>query len=150
MIHYKLIEHERVGDAPFVGALISAVDCKFNCPHCFNQNIKNMPTKEDSPQNIIESIKSNMFNKGIIFAGLEWTLQLDETIRLARMAQEQGLKTILYTGCTLEKLAKDVKEVFNYIKCGTYQCENTTANHIEYGIALASTNQHVYKKGVDY
>jgi recombinational DNA repair protein RecR len=35
-INYKLIESERVEDAPFMGALISACDCKYNCPNCLN------------------------------------------------------------------------------------------------------------------
>ena len=40
IINYKTIVNERTEDAPFIGALISAIDCKFNCKKCFNQDIK--------------------------------------------------------------------------------------------------------------
>jgi hypothetical protein len=71
IINYKLIENERMGDAPFIGALISSCDCKFNCYHCFNQHIKKLPTLNENAENLIKHIKQNPFNKGIILAGLE-------------------------------------------------------------------------------
>lgn len=151
-INYKLIEHERVEDAPFVGALISACDCKFNCKNCFNQHIKELPTISDTPQNIIREIKANAFNKGIIFAGLEWTLQIEECLCLAKLAKQEGLQTMIYTGNnnneTLRRLEET--EVFDYIKCGRYVEGLKSTNHIEYGVVLASSNQHILKKGVDY
>lgn len=152
-INYKLIENERVEDAPFVGALISAIDCDFNCKNCFNQSVKKMPTLIGRHEEMIQTIKSNIFNKGIILAGLEWTLQFDEAYCLAKYAQEQGLLTMLYTGNTFKIMKTQYKyklEYFDYIKCGTYKEKLKTANHIEYGVSLASTNQHIYKKGIDY
>jgi hypothetical protein len=60
---------------------------------------------------------------------------------------------MIYTGRDL----KDTKvqtllstKVFDYIKCGNYREDLKTVNHIEYGITLASSNQHIYKLGVDY
>ena len=151
-INYKLIEHERVEDAPFVGALISACDCKFNCKDCFNQHIKELPTISDTPQNIIRKIKANSFNKGVIFAGLEWTLQIEECICLAKLAKQEGLKTIIYTGNDDNEVLRNLEasEVFDYIKYGRYIEELKSVNHIEYGVVLASSNQHILKKGVDY
>ena len=153
MINYKLIEHERCEDAPFVGALISACDCKFNCPNCFNQHIKSMPVISKSREDIIAEIKSNPFNQGIIFAGLEWTLQLRECISLAKLAKQEGLQTMLYTGNDFKgRLMGTIilSKSFDYIKCGRYEETLKTANHIEYGVVLASANQHIYKKGIDY
>lgn len=153
MINYKLIEHERCEDAPFVGALISACDCKFNCPKCFNQRIKSLPVISKSTTDIIAEVKSNNFNKGIIFAGLEWTLQIEECIALAREAKLQNLQTMLYTGNDFKSRIVGtivISQVFDYIKCGKYIDELKTTNHIEYGVVLASSNQHIYKKGVDY
>ena len=151
-INYKLIEHERVEDAPFVGALISACDCKFGCKGCFNQGIKNMPTKQDTAENIIKQIKSNPFNKGVIFAGLEWTLQIDECLILAKLARQNGLQTMLYTGNDSDLILNILilSDSFDYIKVGRFVEELKTANHIEYGVVLASSNQHILKRGVDY
>jgi pyruvate-formate lyase-activating enzyme len=154
-IKYKIIENERVEDAPFIGALISAIDCNFNCKNCFNQHIKQLPilVKEDIA--IIEEIKSNPFNKGIIFGGLEWSLQPTELFSLALVAHGYGLQTMLYTGNTFEYLQeycsiRYLNDYFDYIKCGQYEEDLKTINHIEYGVTLSSNNQHIYKNGIDY
>lgn len=152
-INYKLIEHERVGDAPFIGALISACDCTFNCSNCFNQHIKKLKTITKSGEEIIAEIQSNVFNQGIIFAGLEWSLQPDECILLATEAKRHELLTMLYTGNVWESLfVKRIIEshVFDYVKCGQYDESLNTVNHVEYGVVLSSSNQHIYKRGVDY
>lgn len=153
MIHYKTIEHERCEDAPFVGALISARDCKYNCPNCFNQHLKKLPTQVKSCDEIIAEVKANKFNRGIIFAGLEWTLQLRECIALAKAAKNNGLLTMIYTGNSGYGIFAHTLETigcFDYIKYGQYVEELKTANHIEYGVILASSNQYIRKKGVDY
>jgi pyruvate-formate lyase-activating enzyme len=152
-IRYKALKHERTEDSPFVGCLISSIDCNFNCKGCFNQHVKkeDIITKEDTE--IINEIKSNPFNKGIIFGGLEWTLQHEELIILASYAKENELQTILYTGNRYDDMKIFMQmygQYFDYIKCGRYEEENKTVNHIEYGVTLASNNQHIYKKGIDY
>lgn len=150
-IRYKTIKEERCEDAPFVGALICAIDCKFNCKNCFNQDLKALVTIEDDSINIIKKIKENPFNKGIILAGLEWSYQPKEAINLSKVAKKNNLRTMLYTGLNFED--KKVKYIlkcgdFDYIKCGLF-LENSNS-HEEYGIILASENQHIYKKGKDY
>lgn len=152
-IKYKTIVHERIEDAPFVGALISACDCKFNCPDCFNQDVKKLPTITRSIEDIVTEITSDPFNHGVIFAGLEWTLQIEECIELAKECQKHNLQTMIYTGYgflsdTVKRLIE--AKCFDYIKCGKFIETLKTANHIEYGVVLASSNQHIYKKGVDY
>lgn len=152
-INYKVIEPERVEDAPFMGALISACNCKYNCPNCFNQKVKNLATISSSIEEILKIVKSNPFHKGIIFAGLEWSLQMNECIALAMAAKDIGLQTIVYTGADQDSLIvrQYIKSnAFDYIKYGSYKEELSTVNHIEYGVVLASSNQHILKRGVDY
>lgn len=148
-IRYKTIVSERIEDAPFCGALISSIDCKFNCKNCFNKPLKDRPTLIKNETEIINEIKSNPFNKGIIFAGLEWMLQPTELVRLANLTRENGLQTMLYTGMSFIS-DRNITQCFDYIKCGRYEEELKTINHIEYGVTLASSNQHIYKKGIDY
>lgn len=147
-IKYKTIEHERIEDAPFIGALISSCDCHFNCKDCFNQELKTQKTLEKPLKEILNEICDNKFNRGIIFGGLEWTLQKEELLLLAAAAKEYKLKTILYTGHNFTD--NIIQELFNtglfdYIKCGRFKIEERTLNHIEYGVILASKNQHIYK-----
>ena len=148
MIQYKSITHERTEDAPFIGALICAIDCKFNCNNCFNQELKDLPNKEDTIQHIISEIKSNPFNKGIILAGLEWTLQSDEMRVLILEALENKLQVILYTGMT-EDIFKikffDVYQLPIYIKFGQYDDCLSTNDNVQFGIKLASMNQYIRK-----
>lgn len=153
IINYKTIEHERVEDAPFMGAVISACNCNYNCPNCFNQKLKELPTISKSVEDIIAEIKSNIFNKGIILAGLEWSIQMDECIALAKEAKINGLQTIVYTGANIDSsIVKQYihSDVFDYIKYGSYRKDLKAVNHIEHGVILASYNQHILKKGDDY
>lgn len=148
IIHYKRIEHERVEDAPFMGALISSIDCKFNCNECFNQHLKNDPTLEKDSQDIIKEIKSNPFNKGIILSGLEWTLQPEEMKELITLSLKNKLKVILYTGndeITFKNKFKDIYELPIYIKFGQYKKELTTEKNEQYFVKLATLNQYIRK-----
>jgi len=164
-IRYKFIEHERLEDAPFIGALVSSIDCNFNCKNCFNQHIKDLPILESYPEDIIKEIKSNPFNKGIIFGGMEWTNQLEELYILTHWAKYCKLSTILFTGLSdVDELEDLCIEHFNpmidmpnelinsldYIKCGRYEESLKCNDNIQYGIKLATSNQRIYKKGIDY
>lgn len=136
-----------------MGCLISAIGCNFNCKGCFNQHIKKEDIIERESVDIINEIKSNPFNKGVIFAGLEWTLQHDELIELASKSKENNLLTILYTGNAYEDMEVFIQmygQYFDYIKCGRFEEDKKCVNHIEYGVTLSTSNQHIYKLEVDY
>lgn len=145
-IHYKRIEHERLEDAPFIGALICAVDCNINCADCFNQYIKNEPILIKESQEIINEVLSNKFNKGIILSGLEWTLQVEEMRELIKLAQINNLEIILYTGLNEEYFKEKFTDIYNtpsmYIKFGKYNKELRIDNK-HYGVTLRSSNQNI-------
>lgn len=98
-IRYKGIEHERTEDAPFVGALIIAPTCKFKCNGCFNRNLKKVPDIINTAKEIIDAVKENPFNEGIVLGGLEWSESPLELLELVKEASERGLKIMIYTGC---------------------------------------------------
>lgn len=100
-IHYKFIEHERTQDAPFIGALICASKCNLKCKGCFNSVLKKDETLEGYSEDIIEKVAENKFNEGIILAGLEWSETPLEMFELCRLASENGLKVMIYTGLDL-------------------------------------------------
>ena len=146
-IRYKLIEHERVGDAPFIGALICAVDCEFHCANCFNQGLKQLPTKNRDVSEIIFEVRNNPFNRGIILGGLEWTLQREEAIALVKEAANHGLLSMLYTGS--DQIDQEFYSHFNYVKIGRYD-PSQHKYHSEYGVTLATENQHILINGIDF
>ena len=151
LISYKIMEHERTEDSPFMGCLICSINCKFNCKNCFNQPLKQLSTIEKTAIEIVNEIKENPFNEGIIFGGLEWTLQKDELIALSMSARNNGLQTMLYTGHDINQL-EDLLDLrlFDYVKCGQYKEHLKMSNYIKYGVKLVSANQDIYKKDVDY
>lgn len=101
-IKYKFIEHTRVEDAPFVGALIVAPSCKMKCKNCFNKDLKKLDNKVGTAESIIAEVKSNPFNEGIVLAGLEWSESPRELIALVEEAHKKNLKIMIYTGLEIE------------------------------------------------
>ena len=150
-IRFKYIEHERTQDAPFIGALICAIDCNLNCEGCFNQHIKEMPTQELDSKEIIGMVKSYKFNDGIILSGLEWTLQPLEMRELIIQAKNNNLKVIVYTGLTKEDFISNFDDIYDnikgiYIKFGEYDNSKLSDNNYYYNIKLSSTNQNIEEK----
>lgn len=147
IINIKKIEHERFEDAPFVGALICAVDCNINCIGCFNQHLKNLPTIQISSHDIIKEVLANKFNQGIILSGLEWTLQRDEMNELILLAKQNTLKTILYTGLNENDFKQTYEDIYNItglmIKFGEYDKNLKCNNNIINNIKLATSNQKI-------
>jgi len=152
-IRFKAIEHERMTDAPFIGALVCAIACKFNCKGCINEHLKDNTYYEMDSKDIITYIKNNPFNQGIILGGLEWTLQSNEMYELVKEAKLQGLQTMIYTGLDFnifKKYYPKTLQYTDYIKCGKYIPDLITNDNWQYGIKLATSNQKIYKRGVDY
>lgn len=106
----KSITHARVEDAPFVGALICANDCKFGCKGCINNAVKRQPTMRLEADEIIKQVRADPFNQGIILAGLEWSLQPLEMVELSKLASEAGLQVMIYTGCDLNEFYRRIGE----------------------------------------
>jgi len=153
-IAMKGIYHERTEDAPFIGALICADNCYFNCSDCCNHELKCSLSYVLEDYDIIKEVLSNKFNKGIILGGLEWTLQCNEMLVLIDLALENKLQVILYTGMDKEELFENFPELKNidiYIKCGKYAKQLHTDNYKMFNVKLASSNQKIIKiKGEIY
>lgn len=142
----KAIIHERTEDAPFIGALVCANDCNFNCKNCFNQHLKESTSIEITKEEIINQIKNNIFNNGIILAGLEWTFQPKDMEALILYSLKNNLKVMLYTGMEQHKFKEHFNHIYNlpiYIKFGRYEDDNKSDIHYSYGVKLASKNQKI-------
>jgi organic radical activating enzyme len=147
MIRYLTIEEERFEDAPFVGALISAISCPIGCKKCFNQKLKDLPIQQDHAWNIIERVKQNPFHEGIILGGLEWSAQPDELYHLVTLALSAKLKVMIYTGYTLEEFLHKIPKL-RYLSGELYLKYGSLRSHIpgyqsRFGVHLASGNQKI-------
>lgn len=56
----------------------------------------------------------------------------------------------LFARENLDNIQDYFKDFCSYIKCGTYIPKLTCDDNIQYGIKMATSNQKIYKKGVDY
>lgn len=148
LVTYKGIIHERSEDAPFMGALIIAPTCSNNCRGCFNRHLKDAKAYTAYASDIIEKVKSNPFNDGIILAGLEWSEHPDDLIALVYYAQLANLQVIVYTGLTEDKFYARVPRMCLrscYIKFGEYDSSLAASDHYSCGVRLASTNQYILR-----
>lgn len=148
MIIYKGIEPERLGDAPFMGALIIAQKCSANCKGCFNQHLKEEDNLFASADQILDEVQQNPLHEGIILGGLEWTEQPDDMIDLIQSALlRPSLQIMVYTRLTEEMFFKTFPLLRNWgpiwYKFGAYDETLRSYDHIEHGVVLATTNQHI-------
>jgi pyruvate-formate lyase-activating enzyme len=142
-MRYRGIIHERLEDAPFVGALIIAEGCSLNCKGCFNQHLKESPIYENTPKEIVEMVVSNPFNHGIILGGLEWSEQPEDMLALIAWSTKYDLEVIVYTGLTQEEFESRFGKLYGcYVKYGGYD-ETKRGEKYYKGVKLATTNQGV-------
>jgi len=151
IIRYKGIYHENIKDAPFIGALICAIDCNIGCIGCCNQHLKKFPILKNNVKDVLDEVLSDKFNKGIILGGLEWTMQADEMMCLVGNAIYHDMKIMIYTGLDEKKFQKRFPEIFYltdiYIKFGKYDKNLLCNDNIQHGIKLASSNQNIFYRG---
>lgn len=146
LVAYKGIIHERAEDAPFMGALIVSTSCHNGCQACFNQHLKDAKTYLKYADEIIEEVKQNKFNDGIILGGLEWSEQPDDAISLISCAHDKDLKVMLYSGLDEDALYNRIPVEYLhgcYIKVGRYDVTKLSDTYVSNGVRLASTNQYV-------
>ena len=146
-IHYKLFEEEILGDAPFIGARLSSIDCHCNCPGCQNQHLKEYATLTMSVEELLAKVLDNPLHQGLILGGLEWTEQLEELRTIVEIFLNQDLQICVYTHLHLEKVVRLFPEWLGraglYLKCGEY-VEGLSVPTISQGVLLATSNQCMY------
>lgn len=101
------------------------------------------------------NIKINEFNDLInnimIFGGEPLDQNINDLSCLLNCLYDTFDKPIwIFTRYDISNVPQFVKDTCTYIKCGKYIPELTTDNNIQYEIKLATSNQKIYKKGLDY
>lgn len=75
---------------------------------------------------------------------------LDELNVLLWYLNQEDAALWLFTGKRLMAVPACVADLCDYIKCERYDETQLTEDNIQYGVKLASANQKIYKKGVNY
>jgi len=96
-------------------------------------------------------IEFNLLVKNImIFGGEPLDQPIDELTDMLIKLNELNKPIWLFTRNKIDEVPYEVKNYCDYIKCGSYIPELSTDDNIQYGIKLATSNQHIYRKGMDY
>lgn len=143
----KGIVHNILNDAPFIGGLVIANQCSKDCKGCFNQALKNEAyTINTSCKNIVDTVKGNGLNEGIILSGLEWSERADDLCEIVDEALDQALEVMIYTYHkeeTFFDLLPDLQTKPVHIKFGMYDENQVSGGHMSMGVKLASSNQYI-------
>ncbi len=147
VIRYKGILHNVLNDAPFIGAIIIANGCNMPCKECINEHLKRdeylIYNKTDE---ILEEVKQNGLNEGIILSGLEWTEQPDALVSLVEAALADNLKVMVYTHHMEFDFFNIVPELRHkpiHVKFGLYDLSLKDDNYFSHTVKLATTNQYI-------
>ena len=62
----------------------------------------------------------------------------------------KDIQIFLFCGEELDEVQGSFKEYCDFIKCGAYIPTLACENNIQQGIKLATANQKIYEKGIDY
>lgn len=93
---------------------------------------------------------SSLIENIMVFGGEPNDQDKDELLHLLFDLKSLNKKIWIFTRYDLKQLPKFELELCDYIKCGKYIPELTIENNTQYGIKLATSNQKIYKKNIDY
>jgi len=132
--------------------------CKGNphCKNCYNPESwdfsKGILLNNTFYDSIREKVNTypNIITKFSILGGEPLDQELYELSAFIHKLKTFDREVWVYTRYALKDIPKILLEKADYIKCGRYLEEFKADNYIQYGVKLATTNQKIYKKGVDY
>ena len=117
--------------------------CPYHCNGCHSQYLW-----EYEGDNLIENIervinKYNGYITCVCFMGGDQNM--NELIEALKICKSRGLKTCVYSGSSDMLKFKDALTYLDWLKLGKYEERLKSINHIEHGVKLATSNQHMYK-----
>ena len=74
----------------------------------------------------------------------------DELVELIKALQKSGKNIWLYTRNDIDKVPERIRSLCDYIKTGRYDSTKLSDSYTQYGIKLASTNQRILRRSVDF
>lgn len=136
--------------------------CNGTCKGCHNPELRSFnigtPLSENYMSSIINQIKDfdKMIDNIWILGGEPLDQDIGELsnmlVDLNMLEDLNGLnkRVWLFTRYKLEEFPKGISWLCDYIKSGEYDESLRCDDNIQYGVQLSTSNQKIYKKGVDY
>ena len=92
----------------------------------------------------------NLVDKIIIVGGEPLDQDLVMLKQLIIFLKQFNIAIYLFTRFELNQVPEEIKELCDFIKCGAYIPSLKCDNNFQHGIKLATSNQKIFKKGLDY
>lgn len=127
-----------------------------HCKNCHNPESWNFNAGELFTINKLNDVVNKIveFNELIdnimIFGGEPLDQPEKELLRLLVPISGLDKDIWIFTRKEIKEVPDSIKSICSYVKCGPYLEQFKTEDNIQYGIKLATSNQKIYKKGVDY
>lgn len=124
-----------------------------HCKGCHNPETWDFNQGEEYSSSIFLKIRDkvrsfpNLVENIMIFGGEPLDSDLGELLFELSILK---LPIWIFTHYNINEVPEYVKSYCEYIKCGRYIDKLKSDDNIQYNIKLATTNQHIYKKGKDY
>ena len=129
---------------------VAGCKAKPHCENCHNPELWNFTFGDKLDEEMYKRIESklNSFNDLIdniwIVGGEPLDQDLNELKKLLIFLKTFNKKMWLFTRFELDEIPEDIIKYFDYIKTGRY-LPSEKVSHEEYGVVLATTNQHIHK-----
>ncbi len=128
--------------------------CTKNCSECHNPELQNFNMGIEYYKWIKPiTLKINEFNSIIDNVWILGGEPLDNNswdVWEVLLNIPKNKKVWLFTSYNIEQVPLMYRIWCDYIKCGEYKKELKVDNNIQYNIKLSTSNQFIYKKGLDY
>ena len=92
----------------------------------------------------------NLINNIMIFGGEPLDQPIEELTNLLIFLKRFDKPVWIFTRFMLEEIPQEIKDNVDFLKCGPYVEELKVQSNLQYGINLATSNQKIYKRGIDY
>lgn len=127
-----------------------------HCKGCHNPESWDFNNGEPINDEFLEATRNkirsfdDVIENIMIFGGEPLDQKMGELIDLLDWLGQFNKKIWIFTRYDLNEVSLIIKNRCDYLKCGGYESQKRTDSNVQYGINLATTNQHIYKKGLDY
>ena len=127
-----------------------------HCTSCHNPESWNFNQGELYNKEYFNKIKikvkdfNNLIDNIMIFGGEPNDQNIDDLTFFLSDLKSLSKKIWLFTRYNIKDVPKFELGLCDYIKCGAYIPNLKTDDNVQYGIKLATSNQKIYKKGIDY
>lgn len=127
-----------------------------HCPGCHNPESWDFDLGDSYNSEYFKKIHSKIFefdsiiDNVMILGGEPLDQNFSELLAMLLDLNGIGKPIWIFTRYDLADIPDFVKKYCSYIKCGRYESDLITDNNTAYNIRLATSNQKIYKKGLDY